>query len=85
MNIEMLAALEPENCFKRLFCSAATGQLGNKVSDFLWQSVLYLIKARYSSLKPTRDGSPGAVENCFKRFFFRQSTTKYELVGFYNV
>ena len=49
MNIEMLAALEPENCFKRLFCSAATGQLGNKVSDFLWQSVLYLIKARYSS------------------------------------
>jgi len=30
MNIEMLAALEPENCFKRLFCSAATGQLGNK-------------------------------------------------------
>ena len=27
VTIELLAAMEPENCFKRLFCSAATGLL----------------------------------------------------------
>jgi len=29
ISIEMMAAMEPENCFKRLFCSAATGYLKN--------------------------------------------------------
>eukprot|EP00088_Acartia_fossae_P045136 TRINITY_DN4834_c0_g1_i1.p1 TRINITY_DN4834_c0_g1~~TRINITY_DN4834_c0_g1_i1.p1 ORF type:complete len:177 (+),score=47.50 TRINITY_DN4834_c0_g1_i1:15-545(+) len=29
LTIEMVAALEPEHCFKRLFCAAATGRLNN--------------------------------------------------------
>merc|ERR1712098_930332 len=29
LNIEMVAALEPEECFKMVFCSAATGRLNN--------------------------------------------------------
>ena len=29
LNMEMLAALEPEDCFKMVFCSAATRRLDN--------------------------------------------------------
>jgi len=29
LNIEMVAAMEPEDCFKMIFCSAATGRLEN--------------------------------------------------------
>ena len=28
MTVEMLAAIEPDHCFRRIFCSAATGRLG---------------------------------------------------------
>merc|ERR1719336_151708 len=48
LNIEMVAAMEPEDCFKMIFCSAATGRLENAELE----STLNLVR-RAMVLEPT--------------------------------